>query len=74
MAKVLANDEDYPDYELSFEGELVGSAISVRGPHSFMLPALAPDVDIKVVVTHKDADPGVPNLKIEIRRRRPNDP
>ena len=72
--KVLASDENYPDYTLTFEGDLVGGAVSVRGHHSFMLSPATPDVNIKVLVAHKDADPGIPNLKIEIRRKRPSDP
>ena len=74
------DDENYPDYELEFEGDLVvvqGShitePITIRGPHSFHLPSISPDVNVKVVVSHKDADPGVPNLRITIRRRRPSD-
>jgi hypothetical protein len=73
------DDENYPDYELEFDGDLVvvqGShitePITIRGPHSFQLPSVAQGVDVKVVVTHKDADPGIPNLRITIRRRGPN--
>ena len=68
---VPASEEPYPEYALDFEGELVGDPIVVRGPHSFMLPPVAPGLNIKVVIAHKDHDPGVPHLGIELRREKP---
>ena len=77
--KISADEEPYPDYELNFEGDLVvvrGSQIEqpvkIKGPHSFQLPPLAPDVNVKVVVEHMDHDPGVPTLRIIIKRKNPN--
>jgi hypothetical protein len=79
--QVAADKGPYPPYELTFEGDLVvapGSHIegplSVRGSHSFNLPAAAPEVGIRVVVTQEDHDPGVPHLKITIRRKKTGDP
>ena len=70
------NVNDYPDYEITFDGDLVvveGShiqkPIQVRGSHSFALPEWGPNVDVKVVLTQKaDHDPGVPSLRITIKR------
>lgn len=80
-ARIPASDGEYPPYEMTFDGDLVvvpGShiqrPIEVRGSHSFNLPPVAPDVNIRVVLTNEDHDPGVPNLKIVLRRKGPNDP
>jgi hypothetical protein len=80
-AKIAADEGEYPPYELTFEGDLVvakGSHIegplSVRGSHSFDLPAASPEVGVRVVVTQEDHDPGVPHLKITIRRKKAGDP
>lgn len=70
------NDNDYPDYEVTFDGDLVvveGShirqPIHVRGSHSFVLPDLGSNVDVKVVLTQiPDHEPDAPSLRITIRR------
>ena len=79
--RIAATDGTYPPYEVTFDGDLVvvpGShitePINVRGTHSFNLPATAPDVGIRVVLTNEDHDPGIPHLRIVIRRRQSDDP
>lgn len=68
--------DDYPEYEVTFDGDLVvveGShieeAIHVRGSHSFQLPEIGAYVDVKVVLTRiEDHEPDVPSLRITIKR------
>jgi len=73
---MIENKNDYPDYQVTFDGDLVvvqGSPITepiqVRGSHSFTLPEMGADVDVKVVLApDQNHDPGVPHLKITIKR------
>ncbi len=70
------SNDDYPDYEVTFDGDLlvvegshIQEPIHVRGSHSFQLPEMGANVDVKVVLTQKeDHDPGVPSLRITIKR------
>ena len=70
---IPAEGPGYPEYSVTFEGEFVKAPVFIRGTHSFMLSPLPPNVEVKVVLTHFPANPGIPNLKVEIRKARPAD-
>ena len=70
---IQPNDGDYPEYSVTFSGEFVKGSVFIRGTHSFTLAPLPPDVEVKVVLTHFPANPGVPNLKVEIRKPKKSD-
>jgi hypothetical protein len=72
---VAADDDNYPLYFVTFDGKLVvdgkirKNPIVVRGQHSFMLPPLPSNVEVKVVLSRKRADPEIPNLRVTIKRK-----
>ena len=70
---IQPGDPDYPQYSVTFEGDFVEPPVFIRGTHSFMLGRLPPDVEVKVSLTHFPANPNIPNLRVQIRRRKPSD-
>jgi hypothetical protein len=62
-----ARATDYPPYAVAFK---VGDTTlkKERGTHSFNLPPLAPGVSVRVSITQRTPEPGVPNLLFTITR------
>ena len=67
---ILANDPNYPQYRVTFDGEFVpGAPVQIPGPHHFHLGAIPANVTVTVRLTRDPAEPGIPQLRITFEKK-----